>query len=162
MSDGLGERGREGLEQIVAEHVFFADLAQEHVGLVSGCAQNVRFEAGEYLLREGEPADTFYLLREGRVALEIHAPGQAGMTFQTLGMGEIVGVSWLVPPYRWTYDARAVGRVRAISLDAQCLRSKCQTDHDLGYAMMLRFVPVLVQRLQATRLQLLDVYGRND
>jgi len=72
-----------------------------------------------------------------------------------------VGVSWLVPPYRWTYDARAVERVRAISLDAECLRGKCDDDPALGYDMMTRFVPILVQRLQATRLQLLDVYGRD-
>lgn len=161
MTRGLEEQAREGMTRIVREHPFFRDLKDEHCDLVCGCARNVRFESGEYLLREGESATEFYLIREGRVALEIHAPGQPAITFQTLGPGEIVGVSWLVPPYRWTYDARAAQRVRAISLDAQCLRGKCEADHDLGYAMMTRFVPVLVQRLNATRLQLLDVYGRN-
>lgn len=161
MTDDLKDRGREGLDRLVREHPFFTDLKEEHCNLVCGCAKNVRFESGEYLLREGDRADEFYLIRDGRVALEINAPGRAGITFQTVGPGEIVGVSWLVPPYRWTYDARALERVRAISLDASCLREKCDTDHDLGYEMMIRFVPVLVQRLQATRLQLLDVYGRD-
>jgi CRP/FNR family cyclic AMP-dependent transcriptional regulator len=78
----------------------------------------------------------------------------------TLSAGEIVGASWLVPPYRWTFDARAVELTRAIGMDAQCLRGKCEADHDLGYALMKRFLPIFVKRLEATRLQLLDVYGK--
>ena len=68
-------------------------------------------------------------------------------------------MSWLIPPYRWTYDAQALELMRAIAMDADCLRGKCEADHDLGYDLMKRFVPVLVERLQATRLQMLDVYG---
>ncbi|MGA8259333.1 MAG: cyclic nucleotide-binding domain-containing protein [Arenicellales bacterium] len=151
--------GREGLVRIVREHPFFAGLPEEYCSLLSGCARNVRFEAGQYILREGEPANELYLIREGRAALEVHVPGHPELTFQTLGPGEVVGVSWLVSPYRWSYDARALERIHAIGLDAQCLRGKCDADHDLGYEMMNRFLPVLVQRLQATRLQLLDVYG---
>ena len=149
----------EGLERIIRDHPFFTGLGEELRKLVCGCARNVRFEAGQFLFREGEPANEFFLLRHGRVALEITAPGRGAMTFQTVGEGEIVGVSWLIPPYRWTNDARALGLTRAIGMDATCLRRKCEADHDLGYEMMKRFVPVLVQRLQATRLQVLDVYG---
>ena len=149
----------EGLDRIVREHPFFADLGAEFRALVCGCAKNVRFEAGQYLFREGEPADEFYLIRHGRVAFELHAPDRGPVTFQTLGEGEIVGVSWLIPPYRWSFDARALTLVRAIAVDAACLRQKCEEDHDLGYDMMKRFLPVLIQRLQATRLQILDVYG---
>ncbi len=147
------------LEQIVSEHRFFAGLNEVYCKLVCGCAKNVRFEAGQYLVREGDPADQFFLLRHGRVALEIAAPGRKPMTFQTLREGEIVGVSWLIPPYRWTYDARAVELVRAIAMDAACLRQKSEADHDFGYDMMKRFVPVLVERLHATQLQILDIYG---
>jgi CRP/FNR family transcriptional regulator, cyclic AMP receptor protein len=149
----------EGLERIIRDHPFFAGLDEEFRKLVCGCARNVRFEAGQFLFREGEPANEFYLLRHGRVALEVAAPGRGAMTCQTLGEGEIVGVSWLIPPYRWTNDARALELTRAVGMDATCLRRKCEADHDLGYEMMKRFVPVLVQRLQATRLQVLDVYG---
>lgn len=148
-----------GLERTIREHPFFAGLDEGFCELVCGCARNVRFEAGQYLFREGEPANEFYLLRHGRVALEVTAPGRGAITVQTVGGGEIVGVSWLIPPYRWTNDARALEPTRAISMDATCLRRKCEADHDLGYEMMKRFVPVLVQRLQATRLQVLDVYG---
>ena len=149
----------EGLDRIIREHRFFAGLEEEFLHLVVGCAKNVRFDAGHYLFREGGPADQFYLLREGRVALEIAAPGRAAISFLTIGEGEIVGVSWLLPPYRWTYDGRADGPVRAISLDAKCLRDKCEANHDLGYEMMKRVVPILAQRLHSSRLQVLDVYG---
>lgn len=147
------------LQEIVKAHPFFAGLDEEFSVLVCGCAKNVRFNAGQYLFREGEPADQFYLVRHGRVALQISAPGREAVTFQTLGPGEIVGVSWLIPPYRWSYDAKALELTRAIAMDAACLRGKSESDHDLGYDMMKRFMPILIQRLQATRMQILDVYG---
>jgi CRP-like cAMP-binding protein len=149
----------EGLERIVKEHPFFAGLEEGFCKLVCGCAKNVRFEPGHYLFHEGEAADQLYLLRHGRVALEVTVPGRGAVTFQTLGAGEIVGVSWLIPPYRWTYDAKALELTRAIAMDATCLRRKCEEDHDLGYDLMKRFVPVLIERLHGTRLQMLDVYG---
>jgi CRP-like cAMP-binding protein len=147
--------------EIVSEQPFFAGLDEAARELVGGCARNARFAAGDYLFHEGESADLFYLVRQGRVALEVKAPGRGAITFATLGESEIVGVSWLAPPYRWTYDARALTDVSAISMDAACLRRKCEADHDLGYEMMKRFMPVLIERLQTTRLQMLDVYGRS-
>ena len=93
------------------------------------------------------------------MALDVVAPGRAAITIQTVGENEIVGVSWLLPPYRWMHDARAVELVRAIGMDAKCLRQKCDADHNVGYEMIMRFVPLLVGRLHATELQLLDVYG---
>ena len=150
----------EGLERILGEHPFFAAFAPGHLKLVSGCARNCRFAAGEYLFHEGGPANEFFLIRHGKVAHEIAAPGRAPMVYETIGDGEISGASWLVPPYRWMFDARAVTLTRAIGIDAACLRGKCEADHHLGYEMMKSFVPILVQRLHAARLQMLDVYGR--
>ncbi|HLJ18959.1 MAG TPA: cyclic nucleotide-binding domain-containing protein [Stellaceae bacterium] len=149
----------EGLERIIGEHPFFAKMEKRFLDIVVGCAKNVRFEAGEYPFHEGQSADQFYLVRHGRLALQITSPGRGALTFQTLGEGEIVGISWLIPPYRWAYDAKALELTRAIAMDAACLRGKCEADHDLGYDMMKRFMPVLIQRLQAMRLQILDVYG---
>ena len=148
-----------GLDRIVREHPFFAGLEDAFCTLVCGCAKNVMFEAGHYLFHEGEPADQFYLIRHGRVALETATPGKSAVAFQTVTEGEIVGVSWLVPPYRWAYDAKALELTRAIAMDATCLRRKCEEDHDLGYELMKRFVPIVVERLHTTRLQMLDVYG---
>ena len=150
----------EGLERIVAEHPLFVGLGPAFVKLAAGCAKNTRFDADQYLFHADDAADWIYLVRHGRVALELAAPGRSAVTFDTIGEGDIVGLTWLLPPYRWGYDARALELVRAIALDARCLRDKCEADHGLGYALMKRFLPVLVQRLQATRLQILDVYGR--
>jgi CRP/FNR family cyclic AMP-dependent transcriptional regulator len=152
----------EGLERIIREHRFFTDIEPAFSELVTGCAKNVVFAEGEYLFHEGEAAEQFYFVRAGRVALEVAAPGRGAITFQTLSEGEIVGVSWLIPPYRWLFSAKALERVRAISMDANCLRQKCEADHDLGYEMMKRFMPILLERLHATRIQILDVYGNTD
>ena len=145
----------EGLERIVREHSFFAGMRPEYTDLITGCAKNVRFEPGEYLFREGETADQLYLLRAGSVALEVDTD-DGPVTLQTVGESEIVGASWLVPPYRRGLSARAMELTRAIALDAACLRGKCEEDHDLGYEMMKRFMPILIQRLRAARLQILD------
>ncbi|MCJ2177815.1 cyclic nucleotide-binding domain-containing protein [Novosphingobium album (ex Hu et al. 2023)] len=150
----------ETMEQILGQQAFFADFPAAFVKLIAGCARNHHFKAGEYLIREGDPADRFYLVRQGRVALEITAPARAPIIATTLGEGEIVGVSWLIPPYRAEFDARAMEPVRAIGMNATCLRGKCEADHHLGYEMMKRFLPVMVKRLHATRLQILDVYGQ--
>jgi CRP/FNR family cyclic AMP-dependent transcriptional regulator len=150
----------EGLEHIVLAHPFFAGLNAALGPVVSGCARNLRFEAGQYLFHEGDPADEFYLIRHGVVALEIAPPGRAPIVFASEHEGDIVGASWLVPPYRWRFDARATGLVRAIGMNARCLRDKCEENHDLGYEMMKRFLPVVVERLDEARMQLLDVYGK--
>lgn len=148
-----------GLERLICEHPFFAGMGQDYCDLICGCAKNVRFEKGQYLFREGEPADEFYLIRHGRVALEIMAPGRGPLRFLTINPGEIAGVSWLVPPYRWIFDAQALELTRALSIDARCLRQKAEENHDFGYEMMKRFMTMLVERLHAAQLQILDVYG---
>jgi CRP/FNR family transcriptional regulator, cyclic AMP receptor protein len=147
------------LEPLLAEHPFLKGLDPRFIELLVGCASNVRFEAGEYIFREGEEANKFYIVRRGHVALEIFAPGRGPLAVQTLGEGDVLGWSWLIPPYRWHSSARAVELTRAFALDAECLRRKCEEDHDLGYELMKRFAPVIVDRLQTTRLQLLDLYG---
>ncbi|MBM4246759.1 MAG: cyclic nucleotide-binding domain-containing protein [Deltaproteobacteria bacterium] len=150
----------ETLERILSGHPFFEGLAEPYLKLIVGCASNVRFAAGEFLFRTGEEANEFFLVRSGRIALEVAAPGRPAVAVQTLGEGEILGWSWLVPPYHWMFDARAVEPTRAIALDGRCLRGKCESDHDLGYELLKRFAHIMEQRLRAARLQLLDVYGK--
>lgn len=152
----------EGLERIVREHPFFAGLDERYPTLVSGCAKNVRFADGDVLIQEGAPADQIYLIRHGRVVLQTHEPVRGEVGFLTLHEGDLVGVSAFIPPYRSTFEAKATGLVRAIAVDAKCLRGKCEADHDLGYEIMRRLVNVLIQRLHTTRLQVLDVYGTAD
>jgi CRP/FNR family transcriptional regulator, cyclic AMP receptor protein len=150
------------LEPLLARHEFFHDLDPEYLSLLVECASNVRFADGTFLFREGEAARQFFLIRDGKVALEIAAPGRGHLVVQTVGDGGVVGVSWLFPPYRYQFDARALSPVRALALDGVCLRGHCDQDTRLGYALMQRFARIAVQRLQAARLQLLDVYGRAD
>ena len=144
---------------MVATHPSLAGLPGETVAHVAGCAHNVSVPAGELLLSEGEPADALYLLRRGRVSLEVRAPGARALVIETLGPGEIVGWSWLFAPYRWQLDARATEPVGAISVDAVCLRTKAEEDPVFGYELMKSFASVILQRLQAARLRLLDLYG---
>jgi CRP-like cAMP-binding protein len=145
----------ETLRGILAEHPFLSGLEDRHLDLLVGCASNVRFDAGQFILREGEEANQFYLIRHGKVALEVFAPGHGPIIILTLGESEVLGWSWLVPPYRWKFDARAVERTRAIVLDGKCLRTKSEQDHDLGYELLKRFAHIIEKRLAATILQLL-------
>jgi CRP/FNR family transcriptional regulator, cyclic AMP receptor protein len=147
------------LEPILARHPFFDGLDQSHLHVLVGCATNVRFAPGAFLFRAGEEANVFFLVREGRIAIEIAPPGMPAHTVQTVGPGEILGWSWLIPPYHWKFDARVIEDTRAIALDGQCLRAKCEQDHGLGYELLKRVAHIMEERLQATRLQLLDVYG---
>jgi CRP/FNR family cyclic AMP-dependent transcriptional regulator len=143
----------------LTDHPFFAGLPPDSVDFVAGCAQNSRFRAGEYLFREGQPADTFYVVRHGRVALELRTPTGARV-LDTIEEGEVLGWSWLVPPYRWNFDGRAVDDVRAVRFDGACLRGKCGDDPELGYAFLQRVVVVMSERLHSARFRLLDLYGR--
>jgi CRP-like cAMP-binding protein len=147
------------VSDLVAEHPFFAGLPASVTQVLAGCGSNAVYPAGTFMMREGTAADTFHLIRHGAVALETSAPGRAPYRFATLGRGDILGVSWLVPDYRVDFDARVLKPVRAVTFDAACLRGKCEADPALGYALMKRFVPVLVERLRAARLQAMDVYA---
>lgn len=147
------------LEPIISQHPFFQDLEPAHLQFVVECAANIRVKAGVFLFREGEPANQFYLIRHGRVALQIFIPGAGPTTFVTLEAGEVLGWSWLFPPYRWHFDARAVELTRAITFEGECLRAKCDADPKLGYILMQRFSRILTQRLLATQQQLLVMYG---
>ena len=150
----------ESLERILAAHPFFKGMEPVYHQLFVDCASNVRFEAGEYIFREGEVANQFYLIRHGRVAVEVSTPERGSVIIQSLGEGDVLGWSWMMPPFRWHFDARAVELTRAIALDGRCLRERSEEDHDLGFQLMRRAAQVMEERFQATRLQLLDIYGR--
>ncbi len=147
------------LDSLVLDAPVFAGLDARFAGQLAGCAKNAGFSSGASIFREGDPADTFWLIRRGRVALELNTPNRGGLMIETLEAGEVLGWSWLFPPYRWHFDARAIGDVRAVAVDGACLRGKCDEDPALGYDLVLRFSQVMIERLRATRLRLLDVYG---
>ena len=147
------------IRDYLAEAPFFDGMEDRHLDLLSGCGDLVHFNAGEFLLKEGEQANNFYLIRKGDVSIESHMPGGAPLIVSKVGVAGIVGYSWLFPPYRNAFDARAVTDVEAVRLNGVCMRGKAESDHELGYQMMKRFAAVMLQRMQATRRQMLDVYG---
>jgi CRP-like cAMP-binding protein len=145
--------------RLLAEHPFFDGLDDDVLALLVGCATNVHFHAGDVMFRGGTRADWFYVVRTGRVALELVAPGRAPLVVETADAGEVVGWSWLAPPYQWFCDGIAVEETSVVALDGACLRGKCAVDPSLGFQLLSRVTQVMYERLQATRVRLLDLYG---
>lgn len=149
----------ENLGRIIDEHPFFEGIDSGLRELLVGCAKNERFDVGEFLFRNGGNATKFFLVRAGTVAVEVDVPGKPPIIIETVGEGEVLGWSWIVPPHISSFDARAVTLTRALSFDAKCLLKKMGADAKLGYEVLKRFVPIMAHRLQAARMQMLDLYG---
>ncbi len=147
----------EGLGRLLAEHPFFRDMPDEVREIVVGCCANAHYRPGERLFQEGGGADHFYLIRQGSVAVEVHVPGRPSTVVENITEGDIIGWSWLVPPYKWTFDARAMDQVRAITIDAACLRRKIENNHELGYEMYKRFIPIMGRRIAEARLRIVEL-----
>ena len=149
----------ETIEDLLESHPFFAGLSPYALELIAGCASNVHFDEGSRIFDQGEPANLFYVIRHGRVALEVHSPTKGPLIIDTMDGGEVLGWSWLIPPYQYFAAAVAVTPVGATALDGACLRGKCEADPDLGYQLPKRVTTVMYQRLQSARIRLLDLYG---
>jgi CRP/FNR family transcriptional regulator, cyclic AMP receptor protein len=147
------------IAEYLPDHPFFEGLDAPTLALVAGCATNVSLAAGEYLCREGDPADRFFVVRRGRVAIEAHGPAAGTVVIDTADEGDVVGWSWLVPPYRSTFDARAAEATGVVAFDGACLRGKCEEDSRLGYELMQRVTQVMNGRLEAAQVRLLDLYS---
>ena len=126
------------IEQLLVETRLFADLPEHHLATIAGCAVTAHFEEGEYVFREGGPADTFYVLRSGSIALETYVPGRGAALLMTIHDQDVLGWSWLFPPYRWHFDARALEPVARSLRRRSSLRQKSTDDHELGYELMRR------------------------
>ncbi len=157
---GVGLAAEKGdaqtLQSIIARHPFLKGMSADHVKTLAGCAMQTEFRPGQFIFREGEMANRFYLIQRGKVALEAPGPESGAALIQEIGDGDVVGWSWLFPPYYWHFDARAVAPTTAVFLYGTRLREQCEQDPDLGYDLMKRFAQVLIRRLQATRDQLLE------
>ena len=144
-------------ESVIAEHPFLRGLKPEYLRLLTDSAMRMRYEAGDLILREGDPANRFYLIEQGRVSLESHQRDEGPVAVQVIGPGDVLGWSWLFPPYYWHFDARTLEPTTAIFFYGTRLREQCEQDHAFGYEMMKRMTQVVIHRLQATRKQLLSV-----
>lgn len=149
----------EEIERRLAAIPFFEGLTVGQLHILAGCGQTSDFAAGAMILQERKPAEQFYIIEEGRVALEVYAPNLGAIVIQTLVAGDALGWSWLIPPYLWQFDAHAVEPVHVVQFDAACLRAAFDDDPALGYAVLKRLATVMGRRLRTTRLQLLDLFG---
>jgi CRP-like cAMP-binding protein len=146
-------------EEVLKEHPFFEGISDEHLEFLVSVASPLHIEANRFLFRQGSSADCFLVLHNGDMALELHVGAKGARIIQTVGPGEVVGWSWLYPPHRWMYDGRALNTIDCLCLNGEQVRTRMADDHDLGYEILNRFGDVIVQALNRTRLQLLDVYG---
>jgi CRP/FNR family transcriptional regulator, cyclic AMP receptor protein len=145
------------LRSLIAEHAFFHDLAPRHIELCTEAAMLKEFKAGEVIFEEGDPANRFYIVRSGEVEVLSEGEDGAAVSVQRIGPGDVLGWSWLFPPYYWHFDARAVTDTTAIFFYGTWLRDSCERDHDFGYVMLKRMSAIIIQRLQATRLRLVQL-----
>lgn len=143
----------------LARHPFLRGLSDEHNALLAGVATRVHVPAKQRLFEEGDAADRFWLLDGGPVALDMFVPGKGHLVVETLGMGDVLGWSWLFPPYRWRFGAVARANVDAVEFDGRAVRRMCAEDKDLGYELTNRFLAVVLHRLQAARMRLIEVYA---
>jgi CRP/FNR family transcriptional regulator, cyclic AMP receptor protein len=147
------------LAEIIAEHPFWHRLEPDYFPRINECASELHFGVQQQIFLEASDADRFYLILAGRVALETFVPGTGIISIQTIGPGEALGWSWLFPPYRWHFSARSIDETDVVAFDACALRKKAEEDHDFGYDIAMRVAQIMLQRLQATRMQLLDFYA---
>jgi CRP/FNR family cyclic AMP-dependent transcriptional regulator len=143
----------------LSDFTLFDGLTAAQRAAVAGAARDVEFSSGTRLFEEGQLASGCWLIRAGQVALETSFPGRGQSVVQTLGPGDVLGWSWLVPPHHWHFTATAQGPVSAVQLDTAALRTLAQQDPALGYPLALGLIEVLLARLQSTRARLLDLYG---
>lgn len=147
------------LEAILGEHYCFKGLDKKYFDIIAKNASQVSFDEGEFIFHENEKADKFFIIQEGIVALEAKlAPDRDPITIQMIGEGDVLGWAWLFPPHMWHFDAKAVAPTRAVAIDGNFMRDKCEEDHDLGYELLKRFANMIQQRLQAVRLQNPNMY----
>lgn len=147
------------IKDLLAEHPAFVEFNDEQRELIAGCGKIVHFKDGDFLMREGQEAKSFYVIRKGTVSIESYVPTRGPVVFSTEHDRGVIGFSWLFPPHRTCFDCRAVGDVRTIMLDGECLRGKSEEHREMGYLLMKQFAQLMVQRMKAARRQMLNVYA---
>ena len=150
---------RSKLEASVAAHPFLIGMSEHHIRLLADSAMHTKFERDQVLFREGETANRFYLIETGKVALEASVNSDKQVTIEVIGAGDLLGWSWLFPPYVWHFSARAVEPTTALFFYGTVLREYCEKDHALGYELFKRMSEVMTRRLQSARTRLLKSYA---
>jgi len=147
------------LQSLRESSPLLAKLSNTELEFFESVSGQMHLGSGHILFEEGGPADHFYVISDGRVGLEMTSPGKAPMTIQTLGPGDLVGLSWFFPPYRWNWRARAMVDTTLVAFDAVEVRHRCEENRDLALELTGVVASELAARLHRTRVQLLDLYG---
>jgi len=146
------------LEQSLSRHPFFTEFPKAHLATIASCANTAVFDTGTFLFRGGESAHAFFAIQRGRVAVTSLTPHEGPVSVTSVGDGELLGWSWLVPPYRWHFSARALEQTSVIAFNAACVREQVERDHDLGFLIMRKLAQVMASRLEAVSLRLVNAY----
>ncbi len=146
----------------VALHPFLAGMNPTHLALLTGCAMVSQFKPGQVILRDGEIANRFYLMESGKVILESGRGFGDPVVIETIGAGDLLGWSWMFPPYTWNFTARAIEPTTAIFFYGTILREYCERDPSLGYELFKRMAPVMLRRLQSARKKMLAIHARTE
>ena len=147
---------------IITAHPLFHGMKPAHLEALLDGATTANLKTGDVLFKEGEPANQFFLIERGQMALEAHEPRDGTALVQTLDTGDLLGWSWLFPPFVWHFRARAVEPTRIIAMSGARLLVNAERDHDFGYELMKRVSQVLIHRLQATRKTMLQLLCESD
>ena len=143
----------------LAAHPFLRGMSADQLDVLAEVARDVKFPARHRLFEDGGSATRFWLIQSGHISLDLHIPGEGPVVIETIGMGELLGWSWLFPPYRWAFGAVSATPVEAFEFDAPAVREACAADLGLGYEFGQRISRVLAKRLQATRVRLIARSG---
>jgi CRP-like cAMP-binding protein len=146
--------------EALAGHPFLHGMSRDHLAVLAEAACDVTFPARHRLFEDGGSASRFWLVQSGHVNLDLHVPGQGQVRIDTIGIGELLGWSWLFPPYKWAFGAVAASPVEAFEFDARTVRARCASDPELGYELTRRLALVVAKRLQATRVRLITAAGQ--
>lgn len=148
-----------GIEQELANLKFFEGLDRDILALLARHAGEKRYEGGSLIFRSGDPATHFYVIRRGCVSMAIPALYGPPVEIQILEPGAVLGWSWLIPPHRWFFEARAIRDTEVFAFDGAAIREACERDPRIGYALLKRFAGLMAQRVQAARLRVFEVLG---
>src|ERR1700732_2433459 len=153
------ETKTESMAARVELHPFLAGMNRTQLALLTDCAMASHFKAGQVIMREGETANRFYLIETGKVVLESGEGFGPPVVVETIGAGNLLGWSWMFPPYVWYFTARAVGPPEAIFFYGTILREYCERDPSLGYELFKRMAPVMIKRMQSARQKMIAIHS---
>jgi CRP-like cAMP-binding protein len=147
------------IEDVLSNHKFLAGMDDRLIQVLASCAAMRQFYPEQYIFRQGEKAEQFYLIRSGQIDVEAFSAFGGPVLIQSLKDGDVLGWSWLVPPYEWRFDARVVKPTEVVALDARDLHGILAVNHELGYELLRRFLVIITERLESERLQMVSLYG---